>query len=74
LSQASLSLTFTLNGVATNGATCAGTGGGPNTNMVSGGNAQITATYPCALSFFPAFGATFNTACSLRSQITELVQ
>ena len=72
--QSKLTLTFTLNGVVTNGASCPGTSGLANANMVSGGAAQVQATYPCTLSFFPAFGHTPSTTCSLTSRITELVQ
>lgn len=74
LSQSKLSLTFTLNGVSTSGASCPGSAGGANANMVSGDNAQISATYPCSFYFFSAFGSKFTTACSLTSTVTELVQ
>lgn len=74
LSQSSMSLSFTLNGVATNGATCPGSGTSANSNMVSGANAQISATYPCALNFFPAFGSATSMTCSLKSSVVEIVQ
>lgn len=72
--QSKMTLTFTLNGTVTNGATCPGSGGLANANMVSGGTGQVQATYPCTLSFFPAFGNKISTTCSLTSQVTELVQ
>lgn len=74
LSQSSLTLTFTLNGVATTGASCPGSGSSANSNMVSGANAQITASYPCTLNFFPAFGRASSTPCALKSTVVEIVQ
>lgn len=73
LKEASMTLSFDINGVTT-GASCAGASGSPNANMVSGGDAQITATYPCTLAFFPAFGKSPSTACSLTSTVEEIVQ
>jgi Flp pilus assembly protein TadG len=72
--QSKLTLTFTLNGTVTNGATCPGSGGLANANMVSGATAQVEATYPCTLSFFTAFGNKISTTCSLTSEVTELIQ
>jgi len=69
LNQNSISLTFTINGVPT-GPTCPGASGAANADMVSGGNAEILASYPCALS---VYGANF-TSCNLQSDITEVVQ
>ncbi len=74
LTKSSVTFKFTLNGVATNGASCPGTSGTPNSNMVSGQNATIHADYPCTFAFFPAWGATFTTQCSLHSGITEVIQ
>jgi Flp pilus assembly protein TadG len=77
LIQGKMSLTFVLNGVTSSvqngtwtGTSCAGTGGLANTNMVQGGNAQITATYPCVISVFRF--AYPN--CTLTQQLTEVVQ
>ncbi|HLY43762.1 MAG TPA: TadE/TadG family type IV pilus assembly protein [Terracidiphilus sp.] len=70
LSQNSMSLTFTINGVQT-GPTCPGASGTSNANMVAGGTAQVEASYPCALG---VYGANFSGACTLRSDITEVVQ
>lgn len=74
LSKTKLTLSFSLNGGTATGASCPGSSGQANANMVSGGSAQITASYPCVLSYYSAFGATFNTACTLHAQVTELVQ
>jgi Flp pilus assembly protein TadG len=65
LTQSSISTTFVLNGTTYNGKTCSGT-----TNMVSGGTAQITATYPCTLS---VYGMSLG-SCTLNESVTEVVQ
>jgi Flp pilus assembly protein TadG len=65
LNSSNVTLTFVLNGTSYPGATCSGT-----TNMVSGGSAQLTATYPCSLS---VFGKGYS-SCSLGEQVTEVVQ
>jgi Flp pilus assembly protein TadG len=67
LAQSNLTISYTLNGVAVgNGVTtCSGT-----TNMVAGGPAQITATYPTAVSVYGKSLSSFN----LTTQITEVVQ
>jgi len=65
LTAASISTTFVLNGTTYAAKTCSGT-----TNMVSGGTAQITATYPCSLS---VYGLSFG-SCTLNESITEVVQ
>jgi Flp pilus assembly protein TadG len=77
LTTSSLSITYTLNGTATGPAaspSCAGASGAANANMVAGGTAEIQATYPCTLIFFPVFTTTFNTTCKLHSTLTEVVQ
>lgn len=66
LSPSRITLSFVFDGVAYSGATCSGT-----THLVSGKTAQITATYPCSLSWFGSGGTI---ACSLRESITEVVQ
>jgi Flp pilus assembly protein TadG len=65
LTQSSITTTFVLNGTTYNGKTCSGT-----TNMVSGGNAQLTATYPCTLS---VYGKSFG-SCTLTENVTEVIQ
>jgi Flp pilus assembly protein TadG len=70
LAQGSINLTFVLNSVTTNAATCPGTSGAANPNMTSGGSAQIQATYPCTLMVYSkSFGA-----CSMQTAVTEVVQ
>lgn len=65
LIQSKISLSFVLNGTSYSTATCSGT-----TNMVSGGSAQVTATYPCS---FSVYGKNFG-SCSLSERATEVVQ
>jgi Flp pilus assembly protein TadG len=65
LTQSKITTTFVLNGTSYSGKTCSGT-----TNLVSGKNAQITATYPCSLT---VYGRSFGT-CTLSESITEVVQ
>jgi Flp pilus assembly protein TadG len=65
LTQASISTTFVLNGTTYNAKTCSGT-----SNMVSGGTAQLTVTYPCSLS---VYGMSFG-SCTLSENVTEVVQ
>lgn len=69
LSSSSMSLSFTINGGSSTGPTCTGSAGA--SNMVSGGTAQILATYPCTLS---VYGMSFASNCSLQTEITEVVQ
>jgi Flp pilus assembly protein TadG len=70
LSPSSIGLTFVLNGVSTSGASCPGSNGGANTNMVQGKNAQVTATYTCHIR---VYGFSYP-GCTLTSRITESVQ
>jgi Flp pilus assembly protein TadG len=70
LTQANINLTFVLNGVSTNAATCPGTSGAANSNMVAGQAAQIQATYPCT---FMVYSKSFA-ACSMQTVVTEVVQ
>jgi Flp pilus assembly protein TadG len=72
LSHTSLTLTYTLNGNSYGSGTtsCPGSSGGANANMVSGGTAQITASYSCSLAVY----GWRATGCSLQSGITEVVQ
>lgn len=73
LQQSSMTLTFNINGVST-GASCPGSGGTANPNMVAGANAQITASYPCTIQFFPAYHTSGSKACTLQSSVVEVVQ
>jgi Flp pilus assembly protein TadG len=72
LSQANLTLTFTLNGVnyGSGVTTCPGSSGGKNTNMVQGKTAMIQASYPVSLAVY----GTQYSGISLGSQITEVIQ
>jgi Flp pilus assembly protein TadG len=75
LSSSKVSLTYTLNGVATTGTSCPGSSGAANANMVSGGSAQVTASYPCVLTIFPAYKSTTSSlSCTLHATIVEVVQ
>ena len=65
LAQSSIGTTFVLDGTSYSAKTCSGT-----THLVSGRNAQITATYPCSLT---VYGKTFGT-CTITESITEVVQ
>jgi Flp pilus assembly protein TadG len=72
LSHSSLTLTYTLNGnsYGSGTTTCAGSNGTANSNMVSGGTAEIQATYACSLGVYGMKAMS----CSLQSGITEVVQ
>jgi Flp pilus assembly protein TadG len=61
-----LSLTFVINGSSYSGTTC--TAGAAN--MVQAASAQVTATYPCTLILY----GVVPSACSLKAQITEVIQ
>jgi len=67
LSQSNMTLSYNLNGtpVGSGVTTCSGT-----TNMVAGGSAEITATYPISIS---VYGRSFG-SFPLTTQITEVVQ
>ncbi|MGC1424333.1 MAG: TadE/TadG family type IV pilus assembly protein [Terracidiphilus sp.] len=67
LSQSNMTINYVLNGVAVGSGvtTCAST-----PNLVTGGTAQITATYPTSVSVFGRNLGTFN----LATTITEVVQ
>lgn len=66
LTRASLNYSFTLNGVAYSGTSCAS---GTN-NMVQGATAKVVVTYPCSIvSFRYNFGS-----CTLSSATAELIQ
>ena len=73
LTKSSLGFTFVLNGATYTGATCSSssTTTGAAGNLVQGGTAKITVTYPCKLS---VFGANYAPGCTLTSQNTEVVQ
>jgi Flp pilus assembly protein TadG len=70
IQQSKLTLTFSLNGTAATGPSCPGPGSAQNANMVAGGNAKVTATYPCVLL---VYGLSLG-SCQLYEQMTEVVQ
>jgi Flp pilus assembly protein TadG len=72
LAHGSLTLTYTLNGTSygSGTTTCPGSSGAANANMVSGGTAQLNATFACSLGVFRMKAMT----CSLQQSITEVVQ
>jgi Flp pilus assembly protein TadG len=73
LVPANLTFTFVLNGTSYSGASCSSgsTTTGASANLVQGGNALVTVTYPCSLA---VDGAIYAPGCVLQAQITELVQ
>jgi Flp pilus assembly protein TadG len=75
LTQSSLTLTYTLNGVVTKGKSCYSAGVNGNTNMVAGQNAEIQATYTgCFLNVMNIWGKSMTGPCTLYAQVTEVVQ
>lgn len=73
LTQSDITLAFTINGVLT-GATCAGSSGQANANMIAGADAEISASYPCTLKFFKAYGNSPSTACNIKAAVVEIIQ
>ena len=73
LTPANLSFTFVLNGATYTGTSCSSGSSttGAAGNLVQGANAVLTVNYPCSLA---VFGANYAPQCSLRAQMTELVQ
>jgi Flp pilus assembly protein TadG len=67
LTRSNLTISYVLNGVpvGTGVTTCSGT-----LNMITGGNAQIIATYPTTIGIYGKSLGAFN----LGTQITEVVQ
>jgi len=70
MTKSSLTLNFTINGVPT-GPSCPGSAGSANPNMVSGANAQISASYPCTLKFY---GDSASAVCSVKAAVVEVIQ
>ena len=74
LSSSGIKLVITLNGVSSGSASatpsCAGASGQPNTNMVKGGSATISATYTCSIN---SFRYTYP-GCNLAASLTENVE
>jgi Flp pilus assembly protein TadG len=73
LVASNLSFTLVLNGTSYTGTSCSSGSSttGAAGNLVQGDNAVLTVTYPCSLG---VYGANYAPNCSLRAQMTELVQ
>lgn len=74
LKSSSLKFSYTFNGVATSGTTCASTSvsSGMAGNLASGSTVTVTATYPLNLS---VFGTKYTTSTAVLSATsTEMVQ
>ena len=69
LNSSGITLNFVLNGVSS-GASCPGSGGGANPNLVAGESATVSATYTCSINIY---GYSYP-GCTLGTQITETVQ
>lgn len=72
LDSTKLTLSYNVNGTAygTGVTTCAGPKSGPNTDMVQGKTATITASYPCLITLYGS--PLIN--CQLGTQISEVIQ
>lgn len=73
LTSSKFAYSYVFNATSYSGTTCSSTSyttGAPS-NLVQGQPAQIVVTYPCSLV---AYNANFATNCSLKAQMTELVQ
>ena len=79
LNASNLTIKFVLNGVtygpftgsAASSCSSATTTSGAAGNLVQGQPAQIIASYPCTLAIY---GANLVPGCTLRTQVTEIVQ
>jgi Flp pilus assembly protein TadG len=73
LSKTNLTFSFTLNGTAYPGASCASASQtvGAASNLQSGDDATITVTYPCNLTIW---GKNYAPGCTLSATTTEKVQ
>ena len=73
LKQSNFTFSFVFNGTAYSGASCSSlsTTTGAAGNLVQGGTALVTVSYPCTLK---AYGANFAPTCNLQAQTAELVQ
>ena len=73
LKSANLTYAYVLNGASYSGTSCssASTTTGAAANLVQGAAAQLTVTYPCNLA---VYGANLVPNCTLKAQLTELIQ
>jgi Flp pilus assembly protein TadG len=73
LTSASFTFSYVLNGTSYSGTSCSSTSTttGAAGNLVQGGTAIVSATYPCNLA---VFGKNFAPNCVLTASTSELVQ
>jgi Flp pilus assembly protein TadG len=73
LKASNLSFAYVLNGVPYTGTTCASgsVATGAPSNLVLNKSATLTVTYPCNLA---VYGANIVPNCTLKAQLTEMVQ
>jgi Flp pilus assembly protein TadG len=74
LTQKNLTFKYVLNGTSYSGTSCSSASAttGAAGNLVQGGSAQITVTYPCTLLVYGANLASGG--CTLTARTTELIQ
>lgn len=73
LKQSNFTFSFVFNGTPYTGTSCssASISAGAAGNLVQGGTALVTVTYPCSLK---VYGASYVPGCTLQAQTAELVQ
>jgi Flp pilus assembly protein TadG len=73
LTASKLTYSYVFNGIAYSGTSCSSANytSGAASNMVQGQPAQMVVNYPCSLV---GYNANFAPGCSLRAQLTEVVQ
>jgi Flp pilus assembly protein TadG len=73
LKPANFTFAYVINGVAYSGTTCSSssTTTGAAGNLVQGATVKVTVTYPCNLA---VYGANIIPNCSLKAQLSEMVQ
>jgi Flp pilus assembly protein TadG len=73
LKPASFTFAYVINGAAYSGTSCSSssTTTGAAGNLLQGVSAKVTVTYPCNLA---VYGANIVPNCSMKAQLTEMVQ
>jgi Flp pilus assembly protein TadG len=73
LKATSFNFAYVINGVSYSGTSCSSgsTTTGAAGNLLQGVSAKVTVTYPCNLA---VYGANIVPNCSLKAQLTEMVQ
>ena len=73
LKSASFTFAYVINGVSYSGTSCSSssTTTGAAGNLLQGVAAKVTVTYPCNLA---VYGANIVPNCSLKAQLTEMIQ